>query len=193
MIRRGEAREGSRLEVLPRLNCPQSEKTHEPRPPLELGPLAPFPFPKRCRDRVGPSRKGGSGSRGGEAQRSQGLLSGSSWPFLKRNKLGPDNSPYLDQDSNRSKRTFSLFFALKMCWNGYFYSVFWNSTKIWPKIGKQKHDNFSHFAEHKLKNIFCCNPLLTKNWCFFLTSLFWNIKTLTLNKTQLKIWNKKQR
>ena len=62
LVRRGKGSwlvGGTRLVAFPRPNRPQFDKATSPGPPLEPGPLAPCPFPKRCRRRGGvPAGKG---------------------------------------------------------------------------------------------------------------------------------------
>ena len=79
------------------------------------------------------------------AQKFAKLLSGPSWPFLCCNKLGPDNNINLAQIITLQNGHFFFFLLLKMCWNTYFYSVFWTSTKIWPKKGQKKTITFHIF------------------------------------------------
>ena len=43
-----------------------------------------------------------------------------------------------------------LKWFLTMCWNTYFYSVSWTSTKISPKMDPKENDNFSQSAKPKL-------------------------------------------
>ena len=106
------------------------------------------------------------------------LLSGPGWPFLSCNQLGPDNNTYLAQII--TPQNGFLFSCLKNVLKYLFYSIFEHQPKLGKKMGKTN-DNFSHFAKHRfIKNPFCCNPLLTKNWCF--STLFLKPKTLMLNK-----------
>ena len=103
------------------------------------------------------------------ARKFEVLLSGPSWPFLSCSQLGPDNNTYLAQIITPQNGYCFQFFALKMCWNTYFYSVFWTSTKIAQKGGQTKTDNFSHFAKHRLikKKRFVATPLFTPKNCVF--------------------------
>ena len=65
------------------------------------------------------------------------LLSGPSWSFLRCSQLGPDNNTYLAQILTPQNAFFCFFLRLKICWNTYFYSVFWASTTIWQKRRKK--------------------------------------------------------
>ena len=90
---------------------------------------------------------------------------------------------------------FFNFLLLKMCWNTYFYSVFWTSPKICPKKGHQKNDNFSHFPKHRLikKTVLLQPPFWPKN-VFFFKLFVWKSKTLMLNKKHnLKSGNSKDK
>ena len=80
------------------------------------------------------------------AQKLEGLLSDPSWQFLKRNKLGPDNNPYLDQiiTPQNSFSLFCFFCCLKL------FTVFLNINKSWQIKMARKNYNFSHFAKHRL-------------------------------------------
>ena len=107
------------------------------------------------------------------ARKFEVLLSGPSWSFLRCSQLGPDNNTYLAQIITPQNAYFFNFLLLKICWNTYFYSVFWTSTKIWQKKGQKKNDNFSHFAKHRfIKKPFCCNCFFCCFFCAFQFVLF---------------------
>ena len=72
------------------------------------------------------------------ARKFEVLLSGPSWSFLRCSQLGPNNNTYLAQIITPQNAFFFNFLLLKICWNTYFYSVFWTSTKNWQKRGKKK-------------------------------------------------------
>ena len=72
------------------------------------------------------------------ARKFEVLLSGPSWSFLRCSQLGPNNNTYLAQIITPQNAFFFVFLLLKICWNTYFYSVFWTSTKIWQKRGQKK-------------------------------------------------------
>ena len=77
---------------------------------------------------------------------------------------------------------FSFFLLLKMCWNTYFYSVFWTSTKNCQKNGQKKtitFDILQNTGWYK-KNRFVATPLLTKNVFFKFFVL--KPKTFMLNR-----------
>ena len=58
------ARWGDPARGIPTAKPPTVRESHKPGPPLEPGPLAPCPFPKRCRRGRGvPAGRGGGGSR----------------------------------------------------------------------------------------------------------------------------------
>ena len=72
------------------------------------------------------------------ARKFEVLLSGPSWSFLRCSQLGPNNNTYLAQIITPQNAFFLFVLLLKICWNTYFYSVFWTSTKIWQKRGKKQ-------------------------------------------------------
>ena len=126
------------------------------------------------------------------ARKFQGLLSGPSL-HLKRTKIGPDNNPYLDQILTPQNVFFGEMFALKMCQNTYFYSVFWKSTKV---AKSQKTITF-HILQNtgkRKKTTLCCNPPLEQKSVFlFFYSHFLQEKHWCWPKTKLKSRKKKQR
>ena len=77
-----------------------------------------------------------------------------------------------------------------MCWNTYFYSVFWTSTKKCPKNGQKKNDNFWHFPKHRLikkKTVLLQPPFWPNISVFFKLSVL-KPKTLMLNKKHNLKW-----
>ena len=93
---------------------------------------------------------------------------------------------------------FFKFWLLKMCWNTYFYSVFWKTTKICQKMAQkmaQKNDNFWHFAKDRpmKKKTFFCNPPFHQKLVFFKLA-FLKPKTIMLNrKHNVKSGNSKDK
>ena len=83
------------------------------------------------------------------AQQFQVVLSGPSWPFLRRTKLGPDNNTYLDQMITPQNVFFIAFCgfgnALK-----YLFTVFFEHQ---PKFGQKR-------AQKTITFIFCKHRLL---------------------------------
>ena len=58
------ARWGNPARGIPTAKPPTIRESHKPGPPLEPGPLAPCPFPKRCRKGVRVPAGSGPGSKG---------------------------------------------------------------------------------------------------------------------------------
>ena len=116
----------------------------------------------------------------------QVLLSGSSWPFLRSTKLGPDNNTYLDQITT-PENVFCAFVALKCAEIPIFTVLFENQPNFGKQWAKQQ-QRFTFCKTQVIKrNRFVATPLLTKNWCFycFFSKIDVEQKTqLTIRRTQ---------
>ena len=103
------------------------------------------------------------------------LSSGPSWPFLSCSKLGPDNNTYLAQIITPQN---GIFFAYKMCWNTYVYSVF-NINQNLAKMGQKKTITFHILQKKGPKKRYFATPPFSKLGVFFLfffLVFFWTQK-----------------
>ena len=75
-----------------------------------------------------------------------------------------------------------------MCWNTYFYNVFWSSTKIYPQNGQKKRQLLTFCkTQVDIKKPFCCNPPFHQKYVFFQVVCF-ETKTFMLNKKHNLKW-----
>ena len=85
------------------------------------------------------------------AQKKEGLLSGPSWPFLEKAKLGPDNNPYLDQIVTLQNGIFCFQNVLRcLFWQCFLHQP--NVAQKWPNKTITFHILQNTITVHILQN-----------------------------------------